>query len=117
MKSIFGRLGDRFGSSWESFGAILGRLGSRFGHLGGSWGVILGVLGHLGAVLGGLGAVLCPRDRVAYFTAATCVDFWTVLEAQEATQTTPRRHPGTPRWPRRRQDGAQDEQKSIINFA
>ena len=95
----------------------MGRLRGRFGHLGGCWSIILGILGGHEAVLGGLGAVLCPQDRPANFTGATCVDFWTVLESQKAAQTTPRRHPETPRWPKRRQDGAQDEQKSMINFA
>ena len=102
---VWGRLGGRCWPFWVVLGGSWDHFGVCFGHLGRSW-----------AVLGSS----CARETVqlsdAPFWCATCVDFWTVLGAQEAAQTTPRRHPETPRWPKKRQDAAQDEQNSMINF-
>ena len=117
-----------FWSSWGSFAIIVGCLGRRFGHLGGrlvsflvvlgvvlgSWGALGALLGGLGSSWGALGAVDAPKGQRGKFTRPLGSVFGAILASQDDPKTTPRRHLGDQDNPRGSQDGAQDDQKSII---
>ena len=90
-------LGDIFGCSWLSWGwfggcfcASWSLLGASIGHLGRSWGGLGRPWGHLARTREG--------DQIS---GRTWIGFWTVLGGQRGAQTTPRRHPEAPRWPKR----------------
>ena len=96
------------------FGVVLG---VDVGHFGSSWGALGRILDGLEASWTVLGSS-CARKTVqlsdAPFWPATWVDFWTVLGAQEGAQTTQDDTLRPQDAPRGRQDGAQDDQKSMI---
>ena len=93
---VLGRFVDsffhRFWSSWGSFGVILGRLGGRFRPLGVVLGRSWAVLGHLGAVLGAVDDQGWHQPDFALYLGSFLDPSWV---------------------PKRGQDGAQNDPKSI----